>query len=182
MGLLESLEDPVSYYMSTDFARITAEESIYHAARAMQSAGSTEAVVVKGDTPVGIITERDILYKVVAAGLVPQQVKSKDVMSSPLETMDESAKVRDAIARMSSLGIRRLGVTRNGKIVGMVTQKAMATGSVDKNIPLPELAPPKGYVCPYCNAVTNSKEDLSKHIDRTHMGGMGLLQGDLSKW
>ena len=182
MGLLESLEDRVSQYTSSDFARVGADESIYQAAKAMEVAGSTEAVVMRGESPVGIITERDILYKVVAAGLVPQQVKSKDAMSSPLETIDESAKVRDAIARMSSLGVRRLGVTRNGKIVGMVTQKAMATGNVEKNIPLPELTPPKGFVCPYCNAITDSKEGLSKHIDRAHMGGLGLLQGDLSKW
>jgi len=182
MGLLESLEDRVSQYMTSDFARVGTEESIYHAAMAMKEAGSTEAVVVEGESPVGIITERDILYKIVAAGLIPQHVKSKDVMSTPLETIDGSAKVRDAIAKMSSLGIRRLGVTRNGKIVGMVTQKAMATGSVEKNFPLPELASPKGFVCPYCNAVTDSKEELSKHIDRTHMGGLGLLQGDPSKW
>jgi CBS domain-containing protein len=182
MGLLESLEDHVSQYMASDFARVGADESIYHAAMVMKEAGSTEAVVTKGESPVGIITERDILYKIVAAGLIPQQVKAKDVMSAPLETIDESAKVRDAIAKMSSLGIRRLGVTRNGKIIGMVTQKAMATGSVEKNIPLPELAPPKGFVCPYCSAITDSREELSKHIDRSHMGGLGLLQGDLSKW
>jgi CBS domain-containing protein len=182
MDLLDSLEDRVSRYMSSDFARVAPDESIYHAAIAMEKAGSTEAVVVKDESPLGIITERDILYKIVAAGLIPQQVKAKDVMSSPMETIDESAKVRDAIAKMSGLGIRRLGVTRNGKLVGMVTQKAMATGSVEKNIPLPELAPPKGFVCPYCGAVTETKEELSKHIDRTHIGGFGLLQGDLSKW
>ena len=182
MGLRESLEEPVSHYMSTDYAEVQADESIYHAAMAMQSAGTTEAVVVKSGAPVGIITERDILYKVVAAGLYPQRVQVKDIMSSPMETVDESAKVLDAVAKMSKLGIRRLGVTRDGKMVGMVTQKAMATGSVDKNIPLPELAQPTGFPCPYCNAVTKSKEDLSKHIDQTHMGGLGLLQGDLSKW
>jgi CBS domain-containing protein len=182
MGLLESLEDRVSQYMSADFARVGADESIYHAAKAMQEARSTEAVVVKGDSPVGIITERDILYKIVAAGLIPQQVKVRDIMSAPLETIDESAKVRDAITKMSSLGIRRLGVTHSGKIVGMVTQKAMAAGGVARSIPLPELAPPKGFACPYCGAISGSSEDLSKHIDHAHTGGLGLLQGDPSKW
>ena len=137
---------------------------------------------MQGESPVGIVTERDILYKIVATGLIPQQVKSKDIMSAPLETIDESAKVRDAIAKMSSLGIRRLGVTRDGKIVGMVTQKAVAEGGVSKSIPLPELAPPRGFACPYCGAVSDSREGLSKHIDRTHTGGLGLLQGDPSKW
>jgi CBS domain-containing protein len=90
MGLKESLEEPVSNFMSTSFGRIDADDTIYRAAVAMQKSGSTEAVVVKGGEPVGIITERDIIYKVVAAGLSPQEVKVKDVMSSPVETIEES--------------------------------------------------------------------------------------------
>jgi CBS domain-containing protein len=178
----ESLEEPVSSFMSKEYAQVGVEESIYHAARAMQSAGTTEAVVTENGAPVGMITERDILYKVVAAGLYPQQVKAKDIMSSPLESVEGSAKAKDAIAKMSKLGIRRLGVTVNGKIAGIITQKAVAAGSIDQSIPLPELAAPSTVTCPYCGAKTKSREELSKHIDHTHMGGAGLLQGDLSKW
>ena len=181
MSLRESLDEPVFRYMSKGFAQVGAEESIYRAARVMQENGSTEAVVVKQDAPVGIITERDILFKVVAAGLYPQQVKAKDIMSSPLECVEDTSKVGDAIAKMSKLGIRRLGVIQNGKIVGMITQKAVVSGNVGQ-IVLPELAVPDAFTCPYCNAIVKSKEELSKHIDRTHMGGAGLLQGDSTKW
>jgi len=168
--------------MSTSFAQVVTTDSVAEAARTMQRTGSTEAIVVSNSAPRGIVTERDILYKVVAAGLNPSMVKAREIMSSPVQTIDEASKVGEAIAKMSKLGIRRLGVTRNGKIVGIITQKAMVTGKVEQNVPLPELARPEWFNCPYCNAVLKSKEELSKHFDRTHMGGLGLLQGDLSKW
>jgi CBS domain-containing protein len=181
MSLRETLGEPVSNYMFREFASVGADDTVTAAARKMRDASATEALVLSGGSPMGIITERDILYKVVAAGSNPSTMKVKEVMSSPVQTIEETAKVGDAIAKMSKLGIRRLGVTSGGKVVGMVTQKAMVDGDT-QHVPLPELSRPNGYVCPYCNAVVNTREELSKHIDRNHMGGMGLLQGDLSKW
>jgi len=182
VSLRDSLNRPVSVYMSSSFAKVSATDSVAEAARTMQKADTTEAMVVSGSVPQGIVTERDILYKVVAAGSNPTEVKVRDIMSSPVHTVDEASSVGEAIAEMSKLGIRRLGVTKNGKLVGIITQKAMITGKADQNIPLPELAYPDRFTCPYCNAVTKSREELSKHIDRNHMGGPGLLQGDNSKW
>ena len=168
--------------MSSSFAQIAATDTVVQAAGTMQRAGDTEAVVVSGSVPIGIVTERDILYRVVAAGTNPALVKVREIMSSPLQTIDEGSNVGEAIAMMSKLGIRRLGVTKNGKIVGMVTQKAMVAGNVGQNIPLPELVSPSEFRCPYCNVSEKSKEELSKHIDHAHMGGLGLLQGDVTKW
>jgi CBS domain-containing protein len=182
VSLRDSLNQPVSAYMSSFFAQVSATDSVAEAARTMQKADATEAVVVSGSVPQGMITERDILYKVVATGSNPSVVKVRDVMSSPVYVVDEASSVGEAIAKMSKLGIRRLGVTKNGKLVGIITQKAMITGKANQNIPLPELAHPERFACPYCNAVMKSREELSKHIDRDHMGGLGLLQGDSSKW
>jgi len=182
VSLRDSLNHPVSEYMSSLFARVSDTDSVAEAARTMRKADTTEAMVVSDSVPQGIVTERDILYKVVAAGSNPTAVKVRDIMSSPVHTVDEASSVGDAIAKMSKLGIRRLGVTKNGRLVGIITQKAMITGKADQNIPLPELAHPDRFTCPYCNAVLKSKEELSKHIDRDHMGGPGLLQGNNSKW
>ena len=182
MSLRESLSEAVSRYMSQDYARIDGGDSVAAAAREMQNAGATEALVLKGGVPVGIVTERDILYKVVARGLAPTSVKVADIMSSPVKTIDEGAMVGQAIAEMSRLGVRRLGVTRSGKVVGMVTQKAMLTGTVRQNVPLPELVTPGTFACPYCSTRFHTAEELSKHIDHSHLGGPGLLQGDTSKW
>ena len=182
MSLEESLNKPVSAYTTTSFAKVDATASIVQAAKVMEREGTTEAIVVRDSSPVGIITERDILFKVVASGEEPSKKKVGEVMSSPVETIDEGAKASEAIARMSKLGFRRLGVTRNGKIVGMITQKAVVAGKAGQKITLPELVPPTGFACPYCGTVLKTKEELSKHIDFVHTGGAGLLQGDMTKW
>ncbi|MGD0146489.1 MAG: CBS domain-containing protein [Nitrososphaerales archaeon] len=181
MDLRQSLDQPVSDYMSASFARVSFDDSVRDAARVMQKAGATEAVVVRGDDPIGIITERDILYKVVAAGLDPSATRVRDVISAPVATVDSAAKVADAIAKMSKLGVRRLGVTRKGKLVGLVTQKAMVSGGLEQHVALPELASPNLLACPYCGEIVGDRDELSRHIDRVHLG-LGLLEGDLSKW
>jgi CBS domain-containing protein len=180
VSLREDLEKPVSMFMSTDFVKVSADETVAGAAKEMQKAGSTEAIVVKGGEPVGIITERDILYKVVAAGSHPSKVTVADVMSSPVETVEVTSKVANAISRMSKMGLRRLGVTSNGKLVGLVTQRAMVSGAVHQEVALPELAPPGKLRCPYCDAVMKDGSELSRHIDHVHLG-QGLLEGRMSE-
>jgi len=181
VDLRKSLDQPVSDYMSTSFVRVSYDDPVTDAARVMQKAGATEAVVMRDDDPIGIVTERDILYKVVAAGLDPSVTKVRDVMSAPVATVDSAAKVADTIAKMSKLGVRRLGVTRNGKLIGLVTQKAMVSGGLEQHVLLPELASPNALVCPYCGATMDDRDELSRHIDHVHLG-LGLLEGDLSKW
>jgi hypothetical protein len=105
----------------------------------------------------------------------------RDVISAPVATVDSAAKVADAIAKMSKLGVRRLGVTRKGKLVGLVTQKAMVSGGLEQHVALPELASPNLLACPYCGEIVGDRDELSRHIDRVHLG-LGLLEGDLSKW
>ena len=181
MDLQKSLREPVSSHMLASYVSARPDATVTSAAKAMKEAGSTEAVVVDAGQPVGILTERDILYKVVAEGLDPSQVSVGKVMSAPIQTIDSSARVGDAIAKMSSLGVRRLGVTRDGKLVGLVTQKNLATGEVGQSVLLPELAEPGVVACPYCGARFPDSKELSKHIDRAHIG-LGLLEGNLGNW
>jgi CBS domain-containing protein len=181
MDLLKSLERPVSEYMYTDFVAVPFDTTVEEAAGIMMKAASTEAVVTKGENPVGILTERDILYKVVAAGKAPSGVKVQDVMTSPLQTIEETAKAGDAIAKMSTLGIRRLCVTKSGRVVGLVTQKSMVSGKLETQVVLPELTAPEQISCPYCGEVLENRKALSKHIDDRHIG-RGLLQGNVGRW
>ncbi|MGD0476772.1 MAG: CBS domain-containing protein [Nitrososphaerales archaeon] len=181
MDLQKSLDQPVSDYMSTGFVRVGFDDSVTDAARVMQKAAATEAVVMRDDEPIGIVTERDILYKVVAAGLDPSATEVREVMSAPVATVDSAAKVADAIAKMSKLGVRRLGVTRKGNLIGLVTQKAMVSGGLEQHVALPELASPNALACPYCGETMGDRNELSRHIDRTHLG-LSLLEGDLTKW
>ncbi len=180
MSLRESLEEPVSTHLSTRFANVAADDSVTAAAKMMKEMGVTEALVVQEGEPIGIITERDILYKVVAKGSDPAEVRVSSIMTSPVEVIEETAKVADAVSKLSKLGLRRLGVTRKGKLIGLVTQKEIVSASLHLRVPLPELAPAR-LACPYCGQEMKDKAELSRHIDQVHLGP-GLLQGDRTKW
>jgi CBS domain-containing protein len=181
MNLRESLGGPVSGYTSADFVRVSFDDPVVKAATAMRRAGATEAVVMEDRRLVGILTERDILYKVVAAGLDASVTKAGAIMSAPVETVEDSTSVGEAIARMSRLGIRRLAVTRKSRFIGLVTQMSLVSGKLDERVSLPELAKPGSLKCPYCGEFEKDSGDLSKHIDRVHLG-LGLLEGNLTRW
>jgi len=181
MDLRQSLEEPISKFMSKDFLKVPTDWSVTQAANLMKVSEATEAIVTKDGRPIGIITERDILYKVVAGELEPGKTSVHEVMSSPIRSLDESARVLDAIEEMRKRGIRRLAVTKRGEIVGVITQKNVVSDKIEEQIPLPELSHPERLICPYCGAEEKDNEQLSKHIDQVHLG-MGLLQGDKSKW
>jgi CBS-domain-containing membrane protein len=102
-------------------------------------------------------------------------------MSSPLVTVDETIPVRDAITVMKNRHIRRLPVTNKGQIIGMLTLKAIVGNSNNQMLELADVELPSGVLCPYCQSSFSSKEELSKHIDRLHLGS-GLLEGDLRQW
>lgn len=179
MDIRKSLDSPVSSYVSKDIVKVSPGESVAGAVKAMMKTGTGEAVVVKDGKPIGIVTERDVLYKVVAAGKDPLSTVVSTVMSSPVESVGGDVKVGDAIAKMSKLGVRRLLVMREEKLEGIVTQKRIVSGQ--ENVELPELVSPTGIACPYCGAVVKDAEELSKHMDELHVGE-GLLTGDRRKW
>ena len=109
------LSKPIEKYVRKKLVSVDVNESVVSAANTMRQNGIGSLVVVQGNDPVGILTERDILYKVVASKKDPEQTKVKSIMSSPIESIESSSKVGDAIAKMSRLGIRRLAVTKNGR-------------------------------------------------------------------
>jgi CBS domain-containing protein len=80
-------------------------------------------VTNKTGNPVGIITERDLVIRVLAKNLKPDAVKAKEIMTSPLVTIEPEATISEAARRMSRLNIRRLGVLYKGNLVGVVSSK-----------------------------------------------------------
>ena len=83
------------------------------------------AVVVtsKQGKPLGIITERDLVVRVLAKNLEPDAAKAKDIMTSPLVTIEPEATISEAARKMSSLDIRRLGVLYKGNLEGLISSK-----------------------------------------------------------
>jgi signal-transduction protein with cAMP-binding, CBS, and nucleotidyltransferase domain len=80
-------------------------------------------VTNKEGKPLGIITERDLVVRVLAKNAKPDSLKSSEVMSSPLMTIEPDATISDAARRMSRLDIRRLGVIYKGQITGLLSSK-----------------------------------------------------------
>ncbi len=80
-------------------------------------------VTTKQNQPLGIVTERDLVVRVLAKNLKPDNIKAQEVMTTPLMTIESDATITEASRRMSRLNIRRLGVMYKGQIVGIVSSK-----------------------------------------------------------
>ncbi|MCX8154197.1 MAG: CBS domain-containing protein, partial [Candidatus Bathyarchaeota archaeon] len=82
-------------------------------------------VIAENDKPIGIVTERDIIVKCLAKELNPREVKAKDIMSSPVISIEPDVEMLEAAKVMVSRMIRRLPVVENNKLVGIITTSDM---------------------------------------------------------
>ena len=79
-------------------------------------------VVDENQTPLGMITDRDIAIEVVARKLNPEQLTVKDIMTSPVVTATPNESMVVALARMREFGVRRLPIVdEQGKLVGVIS-------------------------------------------------------------
>ncbi|OFW07738.1 MAG: hypothetical protein A3G20_00030, partial [Acidobacteria bacterium RIFCSPLOWO2_12_FULL_59_11] len=100
---------------------VTSEDTVLQAARAMTARRVGAATVLDGARIVGVVTERDVLQKVVAAGLDPAATRVRDVMSSPAVSIEVNTSVASAAALMRKHHIRHLVVLdENEALVGML--------------------------------------------------------------
>jgi CBS domain-containing protein len=113
-------------FCTTEVAYCTRKTTVLEAARIMRRRHLGTLVIVDDPddelTPVGLITDRDIVVKVIGNDLSASQTLVADVMRTPLVLAAESEDASVAIARMRAHGVRRLPVTgHHGKLVGIVT-------------------------------------------------------------
>lgn len=97
------------------------DESIEEIASKMANFKVGSVIVMQKDTPIGIVTDGDIVLKVAAKNLRPSEVKAKSVMSKPVLTIDGEKDVTDAARQLRKNRIKRLGVTYRGKLVGIIS-------------------------------------------------------------
>jgi CBS domain-containing protein len=104
-------------------AIITIDEnaSVLEASRSIVSKNRGSIVVTRKGESVGILTERDIMTRVVAKSLNPATTKVKEVMTSSPLTIEKDRPLREAIDLMNRKSMRRMLVTEKGKIVGVFT-------------------------------------------------------------
>jgi CBS domain-containing protein len=105
--------------MTKEVITIDANKSVFQAAELMSSKGLGCLVVVIKAFPVGIITERDIVRRIVAKRN-SVDLKVTDVMTKMLITVDPDTSLKEAARIMSTNKIRRLPVLKNNKLVGIV--------------------------------------------------------------
>lgn len=112
---------PISDYCLGEVVTIGPSENIVAAALLMRNHQVGCLVVVEGNKPVGILTDRDIVRGVIAADVDPELTPVEDVMSSDLITARQTAGVFDVISTMCDEGVRRLPVLdEDGHLVGII--------------------------------------------------------------
>ena len=102
-----TIEDSKS---SLDAARLIAEKDI------------SFLVVVKNGNPIGIVSERDFLRKIVAENKTPSEIPLSKIMSYKFRWVEPTTEIEDAVQKMLNNNIRRLIVLENEKLVGVITQ------------------------------------------------------------
>jgi len=108
--------------MKVNPVTVNPKTTVKEAAELMKNKGIGNCIVVD-DKPVGIITESDILKKVVAEDRKASEVLVEEVMVSPIIVIDPYVDIEEAMKIMSKCNIRRLPVVENGKLIGIITQK-----------------------------------------------------------
>jgi len=110
--------------MSSPVITASEDETSDNVALAMEKDDLGAVIVTnKAGKSIGIITERDLVIRVIAKNSKPDMVKAKDIMTTPLVTIEPEATVSEAAKRMNRLNIRRLGVFYKGNLVGIVSSK-----------------------------------------------------------
>lgn len=110
--------------MSRNVITTTPETDLADAAKAMGERHIGSLIVMKYQTPVGIITERDLFSKVFALGLFLKDEKVEDIMSYPLAGIADSAAIKE-VAQSLIAKKGRLGVYNAGTLVGVITSADM---------------------------------------------------------
>ncbi len=106
--------------MTKNVVTIDANKTVVEAAVLMSQSDVGDLVIIEGNTPVGIVTERDFVRRVLAEGK-SVDTKISEVMTSPLKVIDPEAPIKEAARRMVNKGIRRLPVIKDNKLVGILT-------------------------------------------------------------
>ncbi len=102
---------------------INKKASVLDATKEMKSEKVGSIIIVENGKPIGVLTESDILRKIVAEEKDPSKICVEEVMSKPIITISPDASIEEAVRIMGKHKIRRLPVVDKDKLVGMVTEK-----------------------------------------------------------
>ncbi len=111
----------VKEIMRSDVKTARPDDSVKGVVEKMNRFDIGSIVVVQERRPVGIITERDILQKVVEHCLDPSLCKAKEIMTTPVVTTKQDLTIEEAADLMATHKFRRLPIVRDSELVGIIT-------------------------------------------------------------
>ncbi|UCD02826.1 MAG: CBS domain-containing protein [Candidatus Aenigmatarchaeota archaeon] len=107
--------------MNRNVTLIHPDKSVRYAGQILKAVDIGCLVVVDREKISGILTERDIVQKVVSNGLDINNTCVRDIMSDNVITMDRKKTVEEAVDLMEKRGIKKIPIVENGKLIGIVT-------------------------------------------------------------
>jgi len=107
--------------MTKDVKVVGPDSSVHKVVAAMNKYNVGSIIVVQDDKPVGVISERDVLRRVVEPCLSPETITAKQIMTSPVITICESASVDEVVKLMAEKRVRKIPVMKKDKLVGIIT-------------------------------------------------------------
>ncbi|GHC82332.1 oxidoreductase [Nocardiopsis terrae] len=131
--------DSVAEVMSPIVRSVTPDTHLREIAQIMRDENVGDVVVTESGHLRGIVTDRDIVVRCLAAGGDPDRVRAQDVCSSELVTVPRQSSVGDAVHAMRSATVRRLPVVEGDEVVGVVTMGDLAR-AVDSDSALADVS------------------------------------------
>ena len=118
---VEQMPSTVKDIMIRKVKTVDIEDTVLDAVKKMNRHEIGCVVVTEKDKPVGILTERDILRRIIPKGIDPVLVKAHRVMSNPLQTTRPTSKIQEAARTMLKGNIKKLVVVNDGSLAGIVS-------------------------------------------------------------
>ena len=115
--------------MAKNIKTVKPDDTVHTAVVKMNKFDIGSVIVVSSGRPVGIITETNVMQRIVEPRMDPATVWTKDIMSSPLTTIDENSAVEEAAKIMAEKKINRLPVMKGDKLVGLISSSDIVKAS-----------------------------------------------------
>lgn len=193
------LSSPVGILLKPDVIILESSANVGEAIKLMTDKNSRSVLVSNRGEIIGVVSKTDILFRVISQNRSPDKVKLREVMTCPVLAVRPNSTVSEALSVMDKHKVRQVFVHAYAAVLGMVTrddiyqlietisvssQETAMSGTpvciIDsKSISYIKDNTKARFLCPYCESPFDTKEGLSKHMDRIHQGGVGVLEGDI---
>jgi CBS domain-containing protein len=190
------LSSPIELILNTNVIILESDGFADEAITLMKGRNVRSVLAAHNGEAIGIVSKTDILFKVMSQGRNPAKVRLREIMNSPVLAVDPKATVQEALSIMNKHVIRQIIVSSNAAVLGMVAREDIfekiqiatitAADTALRGTPVCIINPKAivymkdtsttKLICPYCESPFDSKETLSKHINRLHTGA-GVLDG-----